>query len=758
MKLRRAAVFAIILLLWGISLHVMAEAPGTLNEVQVRRLADVGRLWGAVRFFHPWLAEGKIDWDQALIQAIPRVKAASTSEEFRAAVDFLLSFLNDPASRTSILEEEPGSPEPTAGSPAATVEPPTLKWIKDDIALISVPDPRPHPSPDESSPFAAIAKEAAKAEAVIFDLRVSDRSGFDPNDPYVWNDDLQSCLLSFVQGEVALSSQRYRMYVQHPGNSPGFNTFVNKLGKPYQGQASRPYRLVLIFDDQIPYYAWGLFPGLQSRRLGYTIFEGEKGPWEASATHRMTLSDKVEVEFRIADWVHPDGSSDFIADKAIAPSRGTAQKTDQALAWAVQAAEGKIRPAAREKVAWVPPQILMDKSYAAPEYPSEELRLLGLFRFWTDIQFFSPYRDLMDHPWEDALMEFVPKIAAAGDALEYHLRVAELTIRIQDSHTVALSQVLRQHFGTHHPPLEVKGVEEQTVVTHVFSQEGVEPPKIFPGDVILSVDGEDVAARSDRISRSFGASTPQSLRYKVHQRMLAGPQGSEARIEVRHADGTVAEHALKRTMTFPRAQRETPVFGVLPEGLGYMDLERLRASDVDKAFEAIRDTPGLILDIRGYPQGTGFLIARRLASEKVTTSIFEEPEVHGMRMNWAVKRILEQTIEPSGPWRYEGKVVVLINEEAISQAEHACLYLEAAASPVFIGSPTTGANGMVHFLPFPGGIRISYTAYGVRHGDGRQLQRVGIQPHITVRPTIQGIRDGRDEVLETAISYLKGAK
>jgi C-terminal processing protease CtpA/Prc len=123
-----------------------------------------------------------------------------------------------------------------------------------------------------------------------------------------------------------------------------------------------------------------------------------------------------------------------------------------------------------------------------------------------------------------------------------------------------------------------------------------------------------------------------------------------------------------------------------------------------------------------------------------------------------VKRIFEQPLEPAGPWTYEGKVVVLINEEAISQAEHACLDLEAAAAPTFIGSPTTGANGMVHFLPFPGGIRISYTAYGVRHGDGRQLQRVGIQPHITVRPTIQGIRDGRDEVLERAISFLINGK
>jgi hypothetical protein len=34
------------------------------------------------------------------------------------------------------------------------------------------------------------------------------------------------------------------------------------------------------------------------------------------------------------------------------------------------------------------------------------------------------------------------------------------------------------------------------------------------------------------------------------------------------------------------------------------------------------------------------------------------------------------------------------------------------------------------------------------------LQRVGLLPDIEVKPTIQGIREGRDEVQERAIAYL----
>jgi C-terminal processing protease CtpA/Prc len=77
---------------------------------------------------------------------------------------------------------------------------------------------------------------------------------------------------------------------------------------------------------------------------------------------------------------------------------------------------------------------------------------------------------------------------------------------------------------------------------------------------------------------------------------------------------------------------------------------------------------------------------------------------------------------------------------------------------VFIGTPTAGANGDVTNFPVPGGFRVSFSGHDVRHADDRQLQRVGIQPHVRVAPTIAGIRGGRDEVLERALEYVKTGK
>ena len=166
--------------------------------------------------------------------------------------------------------------------------------------------------------------------------------------------------------------------------------------------------------------------------------------------------------------------------------------------------------------------------------------------------------------------------------------------------------------------------------------------------------------------------------------------------------------------------------------------------------------------MRGYPNGTAWKIGPRLtAKKKVIGAQFRRPILEGISLGSSdysagTNYMFEQPLPPSTGEAYSGKVVMLINETAISQAEHTCLFFEAATDVTFIGSPTNGANGDVTTMILPGNIRVNFSGHDVRHADGRQLQRVGIQPHVKVEPTIRGIREGRDEILESAIRFLQG--
>ena len=76
---------------------------------------------------------------------------------------------------------------------------------------------------------------------------------------------------------------------------------------------------------------------------------------------------------------------------------------------------------------------------------------------------------------------------------------------------------------------------------------------------------------------------------------------------------------------------------------------------------------------------------------------------------------------------------MLIDERAISQAEHTGLFFKAANNTTFVGSSTIGANGDVTTFLLPGGLRVSFTGHDVRWPDGRQLQRIGLVPDVSRR-------------------------
>jgi hypothetical protein len=196
---------------------------------------------------------------------------------------------------------------------------------------------------------------------------------------------------------------------------------------------------------------------------------------------------------------------------------------------------------------------------------------------------------------------------------------------------------------------------------------------------------------------------------------------------------------------------------MLDGNVGYADLDRLEVAEVPKVFELFRDTVGIIFDMRGYPRGTAWAIAPRINTRKPTAAaLFYRPLLVGG--SGRERLSFEQGLPPTTTEVYSRPTVMLIDERTISQAEHTGLFFKAANNTTFVGSSTIGANGDVTTFLLPGGLRVSFTGHDVRWPDGRQLQRIGLVPDVEVRPTIAGIRAGRDEVLEKGVAYLRGLR
>ncbi len=80
--------------------------------------------------------------------------------------------------------------------------------------------------------------------------------------------------------------------------------------------------------------------------------------------------------------------------------------------------------------------------------------------------------------------------------------------------------------------------------------------------------------------------------------------------------------------------------------------------------------------------------------------------------------------------------------------------LQAGDNTKIIGSTTAGADGNVSDIMLPGGLKTRISGIGVYYPNGKETQRVGIVPDIEVKPTIEGIRKGKDELLLKAIEII----
>ena len=89
-----------------------------------------------------------------------------------------------------------------------------------------------------------------------------------------------------------------------------------------------------------------------------------------------------------------------------------------------------------------------------------------------------------------------------------------------------------------------------------------------------------------------------------------------------------------------------------------------------------------------------------------------------------------------------------------SQSEYTAMAFRAGDNTSIIGSTTAGADGNVSAILLPGGLRTMISGIGVYYPNGEETQRVGIIPDVVVKPTIKGIKEGKDELLQKAIELI----
>lgn len=756
------------------TLNVTAQR--TYSELEIKRLADLGRLWGMLHYFHPKMATGEIATDSLILSPTASLIADPSAENFERCVKDMLSRLNDPS--TQLIKKL----VPTS-SLLFTSDPykPAVHKLPNDIWYFAFPTAAAKWD-NIISQQGLIPSQWDSAKAIILDLRNAKNIledgvwAFQYYLPAIIANHLGGVSLPYVyersiyhQGFLSQSDRKFNLSGWKIFTQGGWPVLTPK-GKPFQ----KPLLIIFNTGTNLDRPIANFIQSLKAAGLCKIIFEGSEAEYPVGKMVTVDLTDSLFVNLRVSDFLIndnqfvpvPDWHIDHVSDTSLS---GTFVKRCVEL---LSENKNDLSAVTRAGLSmrFVPP---MPGRYVHEPVPFAEKRLFALYNWWNAIQYFYPYKKLIDRNWNSVLTEYIPELLNATDTLTYNFALMGMVSEINDSHANVASfngptPFILQAYR-YMPPLQAAFIENKILIIKKAADSLQDMDQVHLWDEIINIDGKEINEVKEEWKHFFKRSNENGFMTDMANFLLRGKVNSTIRLGLlrngRKFTVTIKRSGLNRFFGIPfHFQDEYETCQFLEKEIGYIKMGSLKQNQVDSVLDAFEKTKAIIFDLRAYPQGTIDLIASRITCQEIKTVQYEKPFVTAGYIKGddfdSASLISYNTIKPLYTAKcYKGKVVVLVNEATVSSGEFSTMVLQAASSnTTTIGSQTAGADGAITQVVFPGGYIGQFSGFGVKYPDGRQTQRIGVKIDIEVKPTIAGFKAGKDEVLLRAIEFIKKGK
>ena len=392
----------------------------------------------------------------------------------------------------------------------------------------------------------------------------------------------------------------------------------------------------------------------------------------------------------------------------------------------------------------------------ATSYPDGDHRLLMMFKFWNIVRYFNPYNYALDNPWDTTLAHYVIPMDTVGNSQSLYLLCLNMATTMDDAHVYDLtySNSYQMPPGFFQPLIRLKYVDSQYIVIK-SSETG-----IYPGDAIITIDRLTTVQWEDSLKQYYSSGNMSVLKNTICQKIFGRQVNSTSETLV-VKDSTGINHTYNVSCKNPNSYLTFfnnwyyPADSIgfiswttMPCDIGYVNMGNLQPSDVNAMYNDLQNKSAIIFDLRNYPNATEGDIANLIFPNSIDFANLMFPDVTYPGTYYWTPQFLGII---GNPTPYTGKVIILMNEVTLSQAEYSCMILGAIPGAVKVGSQTSGADGNVTWFSLSNDMRFGYTSLGVFYPNGDSTQRIGIVPDSVVYPTRAGIRHHDDEVLDKAL-------
>jgi C-terminal processing protease CtpA/Prc len=406
-----------------------------------------------------------------------------------------------------------------------------------------------------------------------------------------------------------------------------------------------------------------------------------------------------------------------------------------------------------------------NENFEKSNFNERNPRLLGFFTYWNLIEYFFPYKYVMDQKWDKTLEEMLPAIIAAKNEDEFFDAMEKTTVKINDSHCTFFKygkKDLTSDKEKHYLPFKSKIIDKKIIVTQILADSLAEADGIKIGDVITKVNNKTIAEILLE-NRILVSASNEAYYLKNVMKLIESGFSDSITLEFfkdnKYTSKTMKwydYHDSHRNEFKKGVLKKKEKFKLLDNNIGYVNMGEIKDRNIPAMIDNLKSTKAIVFDMRNYPNGTYREISNFLNNEEKEFAIYIRPDyTYPGKYKWdkGTKSGIQNNKD-----NYKGKVIVLLNEDSISQSEWTAMCFQTAPNTTIIGSQTAGADGNVSDFDSIKEFYSRFTGLGVFYPDRRETQRIGIVPNIEIKPTIKGIQEGRDEVLDRALSFIETGK
>ena len=742
-RLTRAAVAAVI----GMT-GVAAQGP----RDEIDRVAAFARLYGVVRYFYPSDAAASLDWNRVAVYGVAQAQAARNATELSTALSRLFAALGPGILIGTTL---PPPPAPGRDDPAL------IGWRYLGAAVVPSTGMSPYVAKRTHRP-AAIAATIDGFVTMLQTVPVAPLRGKVIR--------LRGLVRARIGG--ALGSAALWVRVDRADGKAGF--FDNMGDRPVQNPDWGEYRLEgPVADDATGVTFGAMASGAVSADFDRVVFEVQEpdGTWvdvpvgdagfenADSGAWKRAGSSKTAVVARPTEAA-PEGRQYLRVSPAALPSGIASGELFEAPLVTGAHADVDLGSGLRARV----PLTLSEAEAAAPVAGFDGLRaaiatsastaamndvatrLADVAVAWNVFRHFYPYWTEAGVDW-DARLRPQLELAHGATTRQAHVdALRRLVADVRDGHGAVADNAMPAARAL--LPIRLGIVGEAIVVT------ASDVPSLVPvGAVVSAIDG--IAAK-DRLTAAaqLASGSTQWREVRGLQDMTSCSRGAAVKIVADIGSGARPATLTCEAARPPLEQRPAPL-SELRSGAWYVDLTRIVNAQLLPSVDRLAVATGIVFDLRGYPTESGAAILPHLIDVLEQDRWMHIAKIAGPYGQSAGWTSIGWNLMPRAP-RLKGRIVFLTDGRAISYAESVMGYVKDRSLGTIIGSPTAGANGNVVVFPVPGGLSIAFTGMRVTGHDGRAPHHlIGVRPDVPMSSTLDGIRAGRDELLEAAIRLIE---